>query len=252
MFTEADIDRSKFESNLLKELMKKKDNAILRTKKQYDENLQLLESAAKKRYKDRSYNEVYIYKNYRILKVGDVSRIIRRESLNEIRPKVYVYFEEVYDLILKEHNAVGHGKRDRTKEQCKLWYENITTEAVVIFLSCCVECAKRIQKNTVSNMVIKPVRSSDALSRTQIDLIDLQTFPDGEFKWILTVQDRFTKCINLRALKQKRAIEVASNLYDIFLTFGAPSVLQSDNGKEFVNNTPRDKQSMAQCTKSIH
>ncbi|KRX74235.1 KRAB-A domain-containing protein 2 [Trichinella sp. T6] len=41
-------------------------------------------------------------------------------------------------------------------------------------------------------------------------------------------------CI-LSPLKSKRAEEVASKLLEIFLTFGAPSILQSDNGREFSN-----------------
>ncbi|KRY13659.1 Thyroid adenoma-associated -like protein [Trichinella patagoniensis] len=41
-------------------------------------------------------------------------------------------------------------------------------------------------------------------------------------------------CI-LSPLKSKRAEEVASKLLEIFLTFGAPSILQSDNGREFLH-----------------
>ncbi|KAL4136182.1 hypothetical protein QTP88_007746 [Uroleucon formosanum] len=36
-------------------------------------------------------------------------------------------------------------------------------------------------------------------------------------------------------MESKRAIEVSTHLLSIFLTFGAPSILQSDNGREFVN-----------------
>ncbi|XP_041378891.1 KRAB-A domain-containing protein 2-like [Gigantopelta aegis] len=37
----------------------------------------------------------------------------------------------------------------------------------------------------------------------------------------------------LRPLSSKRAAEVAFQLLDIFLLFGAPAILQSDNGSEF-------------------
>ncbi|KRX11949.1 SCAN domain-containing protein 3 [Trichinella nelsoni] len=39
-------------------------------------------------------------------------------------------------------------------------------------------------------------------------------------------------CI-LSPLKSKRAEEVALKLLEIFLTFGASSILQSDDGREF-------------------
>uniref|UniRef100_A0ABD2VUG2 Integrase catalytic domain-containing protein n=1 Tax=Trichogramma kaykai TaxID=54128 RepID=A0ABD2VUG2_9HYME len=51
----------------------------------------------------------------------------------------------------------------------------------------------------------------------------------------MVYQDHLTKFVILNALKTKRAEEVASHLVRIFLTFGAPCLLHSDNGLEFVN-----------------
>ncbi|XP_003373105.1 putative integrase core domain protein [Trichinella spiralis] len=73
------------------------------------------------------------------------------------------------------------------------------------------------------------------MSRAQVDLINFQTMPDGDFKYIMTYLNHFTKFCILSPLKSKRAEEVASKLLEIFLTFGAPSILQSDNGREFSN-----------------
>ena len=64
-----------------------------------------------------------------------------------------------------------------------------------------------------------------------MDLIDFQTCPDGEFKWLLVYQDHFTKFEQLRPLKSKSASEVAYALLDIFSIFGVPVILQSDNGR---------------------
>jgi hypothetical protein len=72
-------------------------------------------------------------------------------------------------------------------------------------------------------------------SRCQVDLIDYQSHQDGKYKFIMFYQDHLTKFAILKALESKRAKDVAYNLIDIFTLFGAPSVLQSDNGKEFVN-----------------
>ena len=74
------------------------------------------------------------------------------------------------------------------------------------------------------------------LKSSQVDLIDMQSLPDGEFNWILVYQDHFTKFVSLRPLKRKCAQEVADAILDIFLTFcGAPKILQADNGREFDN-----------------
>lgn len=80
------------------------------------------------------------------------------------------------------------------------------------------------------------MRSDDIFSRCQIDLINYQTLPDKDYKYILTYVNHFTKFCILSPLTSKRAEEVANALLPIFLTFGAPVILQSDNGREFVNS----------------
>ena len=50
------------------------------------------------------------------------------------------------------------------------------------------------------------------------------------------LQDHLTKFVNLRALKSKRAEEVAYHLLHIFADKGAPRILQTDNGREFANS----------------
>ena len=61
----------------------------------------------------------------------------------------------------------------------------------------------------------------------------MQSSPQGQFKWIMVYQCHLTKFVILRPLSSKRAAEVAFQLLYIFLIFGAPAILQSDNGSEF-------------------
>ena len=61
----------------------------------------------------------------------------------------------------------------------------------------------------------------------------MQSMPHGEYKFIMVYQDHLTKFCMLRPLPCKRAALVAFQLMDIFLNFGAPAILQSDNGAEF-------------------
>ena len=69
-----------------------------------------------------------------------------------------------------------------------------------------------------------------------MDLVDMQSCADGEFKWIMVYQDHFTKFVQLRPLRSKTATEVANSLFEIFSIFGVPYILQSDNGREFRNS----------------
>ena len=95
-------------------------------------------------------------------------------------------------------------------------YKNITQEHISLYLSICTSCLK---KSSVpkKGMVVKPMVYRYMNPRGQVDLIDMQSQPDGEFKWILVYQDHLTKFVQLRATKSKRAAEVAYHLLDIFL-----------------------------------
>src|SRR6188508_3441288 len=82
-------------------------------------------------------------------------------------------------------------------------------------------------------VVVCPILTSKFGSRAQVDLIDMQSMPHENFKWIMVYQDHMTKYCVLPPLVSKRAAEVAYQLVDIFLLLGAPQILQSDNGSEF-------------------
>ncbi|XP_071181569.1 KRAB-A domain-containing protein 2-like [Mytilus edulis] len=65
----------------------------------------------------------------------------------------------------------------------------------------------------------------------------MQSMPNGDFKFILNYQDNLTKFGVIECLSSKRAAEVAYKLFtNVFLVFGAPHILQSDNGREFTAN----------------
>ena len=89
--------------------------------------------------------------------------------------------------------------------------------------------------------------------RVQVDLIDMQSDPDGEYKWILNMQDHFSKFVHLRPLKFKTAEEVSSMVLDIFLsTNGAPRILQCDNGREFDNKLMKQLEEQWAGLKLVH
>lgn len=58
-----------------------------------------------------------------------------------------------------------------------------------------------------------------------MDVIDIQTCPDGEYKFIFNHQDHLDKYVELRPLKSKTANEVARNVISIFCRAGAPSAI---------------------------
>ena len=51
-----------------------------------------------------------------------------------------------------------------------------------------------------------------------------------------SITPRLMKFVQLYSVESKRAPEIAYQLIVIFSIFGAPSILQSDNGRKFVNS----------------
>lgn len=187
-------------------------------------------------------------KRFGVLKIGDVEKLIAR---NEGNIKYYLPADELYDVIDAAHVAVGHGGRDRMLAETSKKYANVTKEMIGLYLSMCDVCQQKKTKKK-RGLVSKPILHSEMNSRCQVDLIDFQTQPDGNFKFIMVYQDHLTKFVLLRALTSKRAEEVAHHLNDIFLTIGAPCILQSDNGREFVNNIISELASLWPALKIVH
>ena len=127
---------------------------------------------------------------------------------------------------------------------------NITREVIKIFLNNCTCLRKRVHPK--KGIVVKPMVFSEVNARGQVDLINFQTCPDGNYKFILNYQDHLSKFVILRALKSKTAAEVAYHLVDIFCIFGAPSILQSDNGREFVNRIIEELKCIWPALKIFH
>jgi len=80
----------------------------------------------------------------------------------------------------------------------------------------------------------------------------MQSEPDEYYRFIMNYQDHLTKFTILRPLKIKTAEEVAYQLMDIFYMFGAPFILQSDNGRKFANKIIQNLADMWPGMKLVH
>jgi hypothetical protein len=136
-------------------------------------------------------------------------------------------------LYKKNHIATGHGGRDKMIKEANKKYANVSKEALELFKELCEECQLKKRKLASKGLVVKPIVSMEFNSRGQMDLIDMQSLSYDDHRYIMVYQDNMTKFVVLQPLKSKRATDVAMQILDIFLLFGAPNILQSDNGAEF-------------------
>lgn len=155
----------------------------------------------------------------------------------------------MYSIVLRAHLNTGHGGRDKMLKEVNKKYANVTRDVLNLFKEMCEECQLKKRKIASKGLVVKPLLIKDFNSRGQVDLVDMQSMRDGDFKFILHYQDHLTKFAVLRPLTSKLAAEVGFQLLDIFLLFGAPHILQSDNGREFTANIIKELKDMwPDCT----
>lgn len=190
-------------------------------------------NTAKKTDRKKSPADYAVLNRYDVARIGEGEEILIKK--NSIDPYIrYISEGEVFDVIYDAHVNVCHGGQKRTYCEVKKNVANVTREQVALFLSYCVTCEeKRSIKN--KKAVVRPITSSGYGGRGQVDLIDMRSCKTTDnYCFILHYQDHFTKFSILKALYSKRTSEVSKQLYDIFTIIGAPKILQSDNGNEFV------------------
>ena len=168
----------------------------------------------------------WLLRHYDVINVNNEDKLVAPRVKDQVL--YYAVLEELFDIMYETHTSIGHGGRDKMKNKLQQKYKNITLQEIQTFLNLCEPCMnKRNGKKSINMLHFN--------TRCQVDLIDFESKADGEFKFILVYRDDLTKFMILRALKSKEAVEVAEELLSIFLLFGAPTILQSYDGREFVN-----------------
>lgn len=202
--------RAEFNSKLEEVMEGKAANARLmkaeELQKVQDSLMKISQDGAKSQ-KDRN-----LMRRYGVMQVGGVSKVIKKvgSTAGDDREEVkqVAAFEEVYDVIKQAHQRLGHGGQKKTREEINKKWANITQEMIQIYISHCEECIEKSSKKVPKGLVVKPVRSHTIYSRGQVDLINYQTLKDGDYNYILTYMNHFSKFCILRPLTSKRASEV--------------------------------------------
>ena len=115
---------------------------------------------------------------------------------------VIAYEEQVFDIISKAHESIGHGKSQKTHEEVCKHYSNVSRNMVDLFLTTCSICS--MNKKIIGRPEdYKPILSTTFNDRGQLDLIDMQAVAKNGYRYIFHYQDHLTKFSYLRALKSK-------------------------------------------------
>ncbi|XP_047591129.1 SCAN domain-containing protein 3 isoform X1 [Lutra lutra] len=239
--------REKFFRSLAVLLENKSNNTKIFSKAKYCQLIrEVKEAKAKARKESVDYRRLA---RFDVILVQGNEKLIEATNGETDKVRYYLHSEELFDILHDTHLSIGHGGRTRMEKELQAKYRNITKEVIMLYLTLCGACQ---QKNVKLKKVLTSKPMKEVNSRCQVDLIDMQLNPDGEYKFIMHYQDLRTKLSFLRSLKSKKPKEVAHALLDIFTIIGAPSVLQSDNGREFSSQVVRELSNIWPELKIVH
>ncbi|KAK7096362.1 hypothetical protein V1264_005664 [Littorina saxatilis] len=136
-----------------------KDGRKLLPKAVYFRTIEEVKAAFQKTTKSR--HEYHLLGKFEVLRCGDIERLIqKRTDTAEESILYYASLEETYDIVKREHEATGHGGRDRMEELHKK-YDNIPCHAIELYKSLCAECQKKKKRARVKGVVVRPILSND-------------------------------------------------------------------------------------------
>lgn len=164
------------------------------------------------------------------------SKIFTDSSWRIVVPKDY------RDLVLKESHdepLSAHGGFYKTGERVrrKYFWPNMIKD-VRGYVNKCQVCkaAKHSNKNQTTPMG-KMRESEMPWQLIFVDLIGPLPRSKNGYKHIFVVVDSFSKFVRVKPLREATAKSIVDFLKaEVFLTFGVPQIVVSDNGKQFISN----------------
>lgn len=146
----------------------------------------------------------------------------------------------VVEIFMAEaHRDAGHSGVTKTLEHLasRVYFYRMANR-VTDFVRCCDVCQHR--GNRADQRFHAPIGSHPMVcrpfQRVSIDLIGPLPTSEAGNKYIAVVVDHFTKWVIADSLEDKSAVVVADFLLrHVYLRYGIPEAVLSDNGTEFVN-----------------
>ena len=155
-------------------------------------------------------------------------------------PSVQVVIPELWvpSVLQMEHDSpfAGHPGRDRTLERIRAKYYWPTMRRDIIeHVSKCLKCAQYKGHVAKPAPILEYPPPNAPFDCIGIDLLQLTPSRQGS-RYLLVTVDHFSRYTVLSPLANKTAEAVAHALItQVFLKFGPPRTILSDNGREFKN-----------------
>ena len=122
-------------------------------------------------------------------------------------------------------------------EKSKLLYTGFKRERIDKFVSNCTTCNRHRPLERISPITL--IVASQSWEIVQMDCVDMRNYSEHNdgYGWMLNIIDSYSKFVFLFTMKTKSAEDVLVCLKHVFRSEGAPIIIQSDNGLEFINSS---------------
>ena len=145
-------------------------------------------------------------------------------------------FGEMFTQVHR-HRTAGHfGITATVRRANRYFYAPGMSEYIKREVTACADCLGKVTKVNLKAGVHIPKRGSYVMECLNVDLVGpLPVTQDGK-KYILTVEDQYSRFCQAYPLANKTTQTVANTLMDRWVaTFGAPYSIHSDRGTEFTS-----------------
>lgn len=145
------------------------------------------------------------------------------------------------DLLKSYHDCIaggGHQGFERTYEAVRSkYYWPTMYNDICQYVKTCEICQQSKRAFNSRPPPLKPIPVDDVFSRWHMDILSGLPTTKDKYKHVLLLVDSYSKYCEAFPLRTQEATEVASVLFrEIICRYGAPRVLVSDRGRNFMSN----------------
>ena len=105
--------------------------------------------------------EYNLLRRFDMVSTNGVQKLIKKREKSDDLILYYVANEDIYDRINEVHISLGHCGINKMKNELNTKYENISQEAITLYMSFCEEWVVKQPKRPAKSLVHKPIRSNE-------------------------------------------------------------------------------------------
>ena len=171
-----------------------------------------------------------------LFRVGD-------DGVREIRTKKALKFramvpQSMVRSVFDFHHIKSHNSANRMiPEISKMLFIPGLQKKLRRYINGCAQCVAINHRPSTHRQPVKTSTSNHPWANLQADLMGPLPVTLRQNRYVLAVVDEATNWLELRAIRDKTAETVLEAINDVFSARGPPINLQTDGGREFVNDT---------------